>query len=107
MNQANHLARRPDAKVLIPINKHFAPSLPAHQRRHLLKLARGAFLLNLHCLLRHLVLEQSRGIFPSPQHELRISLLRIDNCLFDGHVNRRLDRTHEPRPHVDALRAQR
>lgn len=92
--------------IHIAVNKHLSPPLPAHIRRHLLELARRRLLLDLDGLLSDLVREQPRRILPPSQHELRIRLLRIYNRLLHFDMNRRLDRTHEPRPHVDALRAQ-
>ena len=103
MNQPNHLARRPHPKILIPIHKHLSPPLPTHQRAHLLELPRRTLLLDLHRLIRNLILEQPARVLPPAQHQLRVRLLRIHNRLLDILMDRRLDRAHEPRPHVDPL----
>lgn len=100
------LVRDTYAVIYIAVDKHLSPPLPAHIRCDLLELARRRLLLDPDRLLRDLVREQPRRILPPPQHQLRVRLLRIHNRLLDLDVYRRLDRTHEPRPHVDALGAQ-
>ena len=107
MDQADHLPRRPDAVVHVPVDKHLPPALPAHVRRHLLEFTARAFPLDPHCVLGDFVPEQPARVPPPPQHELRVRFLRVHDGGFDVVVDRRLDRAHEPRAHVDPLRAQR
>ena len=107
MNQPNHLPRRPHPALHIPTHKHLPPPLPAHQRRHLLELPARALPLHPHRLLGHLIPKQPTRIPPAPQHEFRVRFLRLHNRELDVMMNGRLDRTHEPRPHIDPLRPQR
>ena len=107
MNQPNNLARRPHAKILVPIHKNLPPPLPTHQWPHLLELPRRRLLLNLHRLIRHLVLKQPARVLPPPQHQLRVRLLRVHDRLLDVMVDRCFDRTHEACSHVDTLGAER
>lgn len=92
--------------IRIPIHKHHPPSLPTHQRRHLLKLALLALPLNLERLLSDLILVQPGRVLPPPKQQHRIRLLRLDNLLLDAPVDGRLLGAHEPGAHVDAARAQ-
>jgi hypothetical protein len=92
--------------VFVTIDEHFPPPLPGHIRRDLLKFARRALTLNLHRIVRNLILEQPTRVLPPPQHKLRVRLLRLNDRFFDIIVNRRLNSTHEPRAHVDSLRSQ-
>ena len=107
MNQPNDLARRPHPKILVPIHKNLPPPLPTHQWPHLLELPRRRLLLNLHRLIRHLVLKQPARVLPPPQHQLRVRLLRVHDRLLDVMVDRCFDRTHEACSHVDTLGAER
>lgn len=92
--------------VRITINKDLPAPLPAHIRRDLSKLARLALPLDLERLLGDLVLVQAGGVGPPAQDERSVGLLGLDDLPLDVLVDRRLDRAHEPRAHVDAARAQ-
>ena len=92
--------------IRVAIDKDLATALPTHVRSHLFEFARLARSLDFDRFPRDLVPEQARRVLPPPQHEFRIRLLRRDNRVFDLRVDRRLNRAHEPRAHVDPLRAQ-
>lgn len=92
--------------IWIAVEEDLSSSLARHIRRDLLKLARRALPLDLDRILRDLVLEQPTRILPPPQHKLRIRLLSLDNALLDIIMNRRLNRAHKPRAHIDPLSAQ-
>ena len=92
--------------VRVPIDEHLPPALPAHKRRHLLELSRGAFPLDLDGLLGDLVLIQAAGVPPPAQYELGIVLGRLHDLVLDVDVDGGLDGAHEARAHVDALGAQ-
>ena len=103
MNQPDDLPRGPNAVIHIPIHKDLPPPLPAHKRRHVLKLPARALPLNFDCFLGDFVAKQPTRVPPSPEHELRIRLLCLDDGDFDIVVDGRFDRAHEPRAHVDPL----
>ena len=103
MNQSNHLPRRPNALINISRDKDLPSALPAHKPGHLLELPRLTLPLDLRGLHRWLVLVQPTGIFPPSQDQFRIRLLRPHNLFLHIQVDRRLDRAHEARPHVNAL----
>ena len=94
------------SKILVTIQEHLPTPLPTHIRRHLLKLTRRALLLNLHRLFRDFIRKQPRRVPPPSKNKLRIRLLRLDNRLLNLLMNRCLNRTHKPRPHINALSAQ-
>jgi len=83
-----------------------ASSLSTNVRRDLFELAGRALLLHLDGFHRDLVLEEPGRIFPSPQNELGICLLSLNDSLLDLVVDRRLHGTHEASAHVDALGSQ-
>ena len=106
MDQADDLARGPNAVMHIPTHKHLAAPLAAHKGRHVLKLAARALPLGLDSFLGDSVAKQPACVPPSPEHELRIRLVRLDDGDFDVVVDGRFDRAHEPRAHVDPICAQ-
>lgn len=93
------------AEIHISVDEDLPPSLPAHEWRDVLELPAGAGAFGLHSLLGDFVPEQPGRVLPSPQHELRIGFLRIDNRLLHVLMDRRFDRAHEACAHVDALSA--
>lgn len=107
MDQPNHLPRRPDSCLHIPILKDHFPPLPTHQVPHFLKFPCATLALNLLHFLRQPISEQPRRIPPSSEHQLRVRLVCLHDGLFYPNMYRRFHRTHEPRAHIDALRSQR
>lgn len=93
-----------DPIIHIPIQKHLPPSLTAHQTRYFFEFSFFALPLDLHHLLCDFIPEQPARVPPSPEHQLRVRLLRLHDRLLHLQVYRRLNRTHEPRPHVYPLR---
>lgn len=94
------------AKIWISVQEDLPSALAADVLADFLELARCARALNFECLDGHRVLEQPARVPPSSQHELCVCFLRLNNRLLDIPMNRRLDRAHEPRAHIDSLRTQ-
>lgn len=94
-------------KIWITVNKHLPTTLPAHKRCNLLELARLTLLLNARGFQRDFILEQTRGVLPPTHHKRGIRFLCFHNRFLDIVMNRRLDRAHKPRAHIDSFGPQR
>lgn len=92
--------------IRVSVEENLPSPLPADIRPHSLKLLRSRIILNLIRLTGNLILEQPARIPPLAQNQLRVRLLRLDNALLDIMMDRRFERAHESRAHVDAFGAE-
>lgn len=95
------------AEINITVNEDLTTPLAANIGPNLAKFASLTLLLDLQCILSHLISEQAGGILPPTQHKRGISLLCRDDSLFNLLVNGGFNSAHKASTHVDTFRTER
>jgi len=106
VDEALHHARRPDAVVLVALLEHHASARAGDEMRNVVDRC-AAFLLDRHDLLTDRVLGDARRIVQRAEDEVGRALVVGDDLFLHLLMDRALDRAHEARAHVDAVRAER
>lgn len=106
VDEPDDLAGGPDAVVRVAAGEDLAAALAADEGGDLGELAGLALALDLDDGVGDLVAVEAGRVGPATHDQRRVGLLSLDDLLLDLLVDRRLHRAHEPRAHVDALRAE-